>query len=174
MYDDNFQNRIQYKGELKPLLENVCGDYNLGSYSTHKVITVGYEDLNIILTTDKERYFVKVFADFRNAEDCKRYVEIMQTALEAGVHHPTLYKYQQGNLYETTIDSATIRLCVLQFIEGNSFYSLQEQPTMDELRILAQQAAIINQMEVKPEPVYDSWAVVNFVSQSYGIPRQVV
>jgi len=165
MYDNNFQKRIQYRGNLKVLFKKVCTDYNLGTYSSHDIITVGYEDLNIILTTDKDKYFIKVFADFRTVEDCKRYVEIMQKAIEAGVQHPTLYKSQQGYLYEASIDSTNVRLCVLQFVEGQSFYSLQEQPTIDELRVLSQQAAIINQMEVKPEPVYDSWAVVNFVSE---------
>lgn len=165
MYDNDFQKRIEYRGDLKALLEKVCKDYDIGIYSIHEVITVGYEDLNIILTTDKDKYFIKVFADFRSTEDCRRYVEIMQKAIEAGVRHPTLHKSQQGYLYETSIESASVRLCVLQFIEGQSFYSLKVQPTMDELRVLAQQAAIINQMTIKPQPVYDSWAVVNFVSE---------
>jgi len=165
MYDNDFQKRIHYRGDLTVLLEKISTDYGLGTYSIHEVITVGYEDLNVILTTDKDKYFIKFFADFRTQEDCKRYVDIMQKAIVAGVQHPTLYKSPQGYLYETAIDNATVRLCVLQFIDGKSFYSLQEQPTMDELRVLTHQVAIINQMDVHPDPVYDSWAIVNFVNE---------
>jgi Ser/Thr protein kinase RdoA (MazF antagonist) len=163
--DNDFQKRIQYKGDLKVLLEKVCHDYELGAYSHYEIITVGYEDLNIILTTDKNTYFTKIFADFRNRKNCERYVSIIQKAIEAGVQHPSIYKSPQGYLYEATLDNAIVHLCVLQCIDGKSFYSLQEQPTMAELQVVAHQAAIINQMAIKPDPVYDSWAIVNILAE---------
>ena len=164
--DNNFQTRIEYQGPLKPLLERVCADYGLGHYSSHEVVVVGYEDFNVVLTTSQNKYFVKIFADFRNEQDCNRYVRIIQIAINAGVAHPAIYKSNQNkNLYQTMISTSVIRLCVFQFIEGKTFYALQTYPTLDELRFLAQQASVINQIKVNIEPVYDSWAVVNFASE---------
>lgn len=165
MSDIDFQNRIQYKGDLATLLKHVCSDFKLGNYVRHNIVPVGYEDLNIILVTHSGNYFIKCFADYRTAEDCNRYLHIMQKALTCGIQHPELYKSSQGYLYEWKDKISSVRLCVMEYIDGDTFYSIDEQPTSDELRFLAKQAALINQIDVKPEPVYDSWAVVNFVAE---------
>ena len=90
----------------------------------------------------------------------------MQTVVDAGVSHPSIYKsIHNKNLYQTTIDNCEIRLCVLQYVDGKTFYALHEPPALSGLMFLVQQASIINQIEVKLEPVYDSWAVVNFISE---------
>ncbi len=167
----DFQKRIEYRGDLKLLLQQLCKDYDFGDYLSHKVIPVGYEDLNVVLATNKGEYFVKIFAKFRSPKDCQRYVDIMLQANKAGVSHPHIYKSKIGELYETLIDDSTIRLCVMQFVEGKTFYDLGEQPTIEELRFLARQAAIINKLPIKPDPVYDSWAIVNLVKE-FGEKQQ--
>lgn len=167
----NFQKRIEYQGDLKLLLEKVCKDYDFGNYISHKIISVGYEDLNVVLATARAKFFVKIFAKFRSQKDCLRYVGIMLEANKAGVSHPHIYKSKIGELYETLIGDSVVRLCVMQFIEGKTFYDLREQPTIEELRFLAHQAAIINKLPIKPDPVYDSWAIVNLVKE-FGEKQQ--
>ena len=39
-----FQERINYQGDLAPLLQNVCGSFGVGGYKKHQGIPVGYED----------------------------------------------------------------------------------------------------------------------------------
>ena len=60
MPKQDFQKRISYQGDLKPLLQKVCEDFNLGEYETHEIILIGYEDFNLKLTTDKDNFFVKI------------------------------------------------------------------------------------------------------------------
>lgn len=165
MYDSDFQKRIQYQGDPVILLKQVSGDYDLGDYQSYSVVSIGYEDYNLILKASKGNYFVKCFASFRSDEDCKRYIDIMLTALKMGVNHPKLYKSNQGYLHTSTLDGQTTRLCVLEHIEGDSFYSLKQQPTEEELMFLAKQAALINQINIHPPVVYDSWACVNFLKE---------
>lgn len=161
----DFQKRITYQGLPEKLFKQVAVDYDFGEFESGQEIAVGYEDYNVILTTSKGKYFVKFFASFRSKDDCSRYVDTMQKVLDAEVKHPKLYKSSQGFLHEIVLDGKTVWLCVLQFIEGQSFYELQQQPTEKELLLLAKQAALINQIDIKPEPVYDSWACVNFVKE---------
>ena len=68
----NFQNRINYQGNLERLLIKVCEDYKLDHYRSHKVIVQGYEDFNLILTTDKGNFFVKIYGAFRDKKECRR------------------------------------------------------------------------------------------------------
>ncbi len=163
--ENNFQQRINYKGDIKPVLLQVCKDFSLGEYLFHKEIPMGYEDFNLILVTNKGEYFVKMFATFRDEEESQRYVEVMVKALEAGVQHPKLFKSPQGYLHKITADSVQIRLCVMEKIDGNSFYEKNLKATTDEMRFLVQQAALINKIDLKPKPVYDSWAIVHFLEE---------
>ena len=106
-----------------------------------------------------------MFADFKDNQECKRYVEIMLAALKSGVKHPKLLKSQQGYFHTMMLNGAYVRLVVMEYIDGNTFYDLNESPTKDELLFLANQAALINKIDIKPPQIYDSWAVVNFVKE---------
>jgi len=163
--EDNFQKRIGYAGNIEPLLIQVCRDFQLGSYISHKVVEVGYEDFNLIITSSKGKYFLKIFATFRDSEECQRYVDIMVKVLAAGVNHPRLFESSYGYLYSTIFNDAPISLCVMEYIDGFSFYEKKLKATTDEMRLLVQQAALINKIDIKPRPVYDSWAIVHFLEE---------
>jgi len=161
MKNHAFQGRINYGGDLRPILSKVCEDYGIGKYKVHNVVLVGYEDFNLILTTNKGKFFVKVFAAFRKPKDCQRYIEVVQRVLGAGVTHPQLYKSSQGVLYKAN----GLRLCVSEFIDGKSFYELDVKPIRREAQVLIQQAARINNLKMRPSKVYDTWGIVNFLRE---------
>ena len=158
----NFQKRIHYRGDLKPFLKQVCQDFHIGEYGSCKIVPIGYEDFNLFLKTKRGRYFVKIFASFRNKNECSRYVEIMDSVLKAGISYPRLYKSNQDHLYEISNNSQTDRLCVMEFIDGQNFYQLQTTPTVKEMRFIIKQAALVNKIDIRPSLVYDQWAITNF------------
>lgn len=153
-----FQERINYQGGLTPLLQNVCGSFGIGEYQALEVIPAGYEDFNLAMQTDRGKFFVKIFASSRSGEDCDRYVEIINKVVQAGVSHPRLL----GPLFQASIDDKKDRLCVMEFVEGQTFFDLRELPTQEEQQQIIEQAALINQINLKPTPLYDSWAVTSF------------
>jgi Ser/Thr protein kinase RdoA (MazF antagonist) len=165
MSDFVFQQRIGYKGDIKPVILQICKDFSLSEYISHKVILMGYEDFNLILTTDKGKYFIKMFATFRTEKESRSYVDTMVKVLEAGVNHPKLYQSQQGYFHKITADNTQISLCVMEFIDGVSFYEEKLKATLEEMRLLVQQAALINKIDLKPKFVHDSWAIVNFLDE---------
>ena len=163
MTNHTLQKRIGWQGDLRLLLRQVCNDYKIGKYADHVLIQTGYEDFNLRLSTGQGLYFVKIFATSRNLPNCKRIVKIMERAVEAGVQYPKLYKSSQGYLYQTVMDSVAIRLCVMQHIGGKDLFQLRAKATKDEARFLIQQAALINNITLKPTPLYDSWAIKNIL-----------
>lgn len=160
-----FQKRIGYTGELKLLLFEVCKDFGLGDYKSHRVITIGYEDLNIYVRTSTGSYLVKVLSEIRDKNEKLRYSEIIQEVVKAGIKHPKLYKSNQGYLHSLTLEKSTVYLFVMQFINGKSFYDLGIKPSKLEIANLSRQAAEINKINFKPTYVYDDWAIVNFVKE---------
>jgi len=112
-----------------------------------------------------------MFANFRDEAEIERYVDVMVKALEAGVQHPKLLKSSLGYLQKLHFDGKEISLCVMEKIDGVSFYEKNLKATKDEMRFLIQQAALINKIDLSPKPVYDSWAIVHFLEE-YKKKRQ--
>lgn len=165
MKKSEFQKRIGYDGELENVLIKVAEDFSLGKQLKYGVVETGYEDLNVVVTTEKGRYFVKMLATFRNNESCKRYVDIMLASLEAGVNHPRLFQSSQGYLYTNKFNGTEIRLVVMEYVDGETLYDTGEKVSLEDARFLVQQAALINQIDLKVPFVYDSWAIVNFLKE---------
>lgn len=160
-----FQKRIEVGGDITPVLRPVCLDYDFGQYQKHQVVPVGYEDFNVIVTTEKGKYFLKFFATFRNDSECRKYVDLMLKVIEVGVRHPKLHKSSQGYLYQKSFGSAKVRSCAMEFIDGQSLYDTNAKVSQDEARFLVHQAALINQLQIAPRKIYDSWATVNFLKE---------
>ena len=146
-------------------MAKVCKDFSIGEYNSHEIIQIGYEDFNLQLATKESKYFVKVFTSTKNKEECRRNVDIIEKALKSGVSHPKLFKSNQGLLYEMTNGSLTDRLCLMEYIDGNIFYEQQTPPTDEEKRFIIKEAALINQIDLRPSLFYDRWAVTNLIPE---------
>lgn len=162
---NNFQQRIGYDNNLEPLLSKISEDFRIGEYLSHKIVAMGYEDFNLILKTSKGRFFVKVFAKFRNEKACCRYVNVIENILKVGVSHPLFYKSSQGYLHQVKIGKTIIRLCVMEYVDGKTFYEFKKDPTKEEMKFIVKQAALINKLKIKPDFVYDNWAITNLSEQ---------
>ena len=161
----NFFQRINYQGEIDDISLAICKDFQIGDFISNKLVSIGYEDFNFILRTTKDKYFVKIFSSFRTDDDSHRYVKVMLKAIEVGVLFPRLLKSKQNFFYTTTVNNTNLRICVMEYIDGESYYFLKQKPNIDEVKILAHQAALINSINIKPKFIYDQWAIVNFLNE---------
>lgn len=163
--DKKYQERIGYEGDIKPILEAVCYSYDIGEYKSHETKIVGYEDFNLFLETTTGEYFIKIFAKFRNQSDCQRYTNILESVSKTEINTPKLFLSSQGYLFEKKHNGHNFRLCVMEYIDGHSFFDARLKPTSKDMVDLVKQAALINAIDIKPEFVYDSWAIVNFLKE---------
>lgn len=157
----NLQDRISYKGDLKIVLRQVCKDYNLGEFYNFELNPTGYEDFNLVLITSSGKLFVKIFNSTRTEKECRRYAQIIEKVLEAGVSHPKLLESKQGKLYSFE----NIFLVVMEYIDGKNFLELNMMPNKSEVQFILKQAALINSIDFRPDFVYDSWAIPNFLKE---------
>ena len=150
--------RLQYSGNLDPIIARLCREYGIGAPRKYSVVEVGYEDCNIIIDTGKVKYVAKLFAKTRTPANIKRYSTIMETVVDAGINHPTLLRTKKG---EITYSYHDITLVLLQFVNGKSFFELDRAPNINELRAVLEEAAKINKIDYKPPYIFDSWAIPN-------------
>jgi Ser/Thr protein kinase RdoA (MazF antagonist) len=158
----SFTQRINNRGDLPVVIEKVVSDYQLGNFIDAKIIEIGYEDLNIKLTTSAGNYLIKIFGSFRDKDNCRRYVEIMEKVVKSGVPHPKLYSVNGNFLYRY---DQGLMLCVMDYIDGQSFYDLDLWPTPEEAKILVHTASKINSIEITLQDYYDEWSSVNFITE---------
>ena len=160
-----FYKRIGYEGNLSDISQAICKDFEFGEFVSDRLLDVGYEDFNFILETKKGKYFVKIFANFRTDSNCHRYMDVMLHVIERGVSFPKLLKSNQGHFHIIKINNTRLRLCVMEYVDGDTYFHLGQKPTTDEIKEIVHQTVLINSIDIKPSFFYDSWAIENLLKE---------
>ncbi len=155
--------RLNYSGDIKPIIERLCKAYGVGQPEMFRVIEFGYEDCNVVIKTGDSKYVAKIFSKIRSPADIERYAAIMKHAREAGVNHPELMLAGDEIVF-TDNDANGISMVLARFIEGSNFLELDRAPDNIELRKVLEQAALVNSIQHIPPYLFDSWAIPNIRS----------
>jgi Ser/Thr protein kinase RdoA (MazF antagonist) len=156
----SFEERLEFDGDISEVVTRVVGEYALGDLEESKLLTVGFQDYNVRAKTTSGEYLLKFFSKDRDVSNARRYVEIMQAALDAGVCHPSLLRDSKNKALHVDEESG-LNLAVLGFIAGKTFYDMDRAPTNEELKRIAAEAVKINSITYKPAYLFDTWAIPN-------------
>lgn len=149
--------RINHRHLVAPMLEWAVAACRLDRLLAFDVNEVGYDDCNLLLVTSTGRYFAKVFTAARTHEMCRRYVDVLEAVLGAGVCHPRLHTVDGQALLEH-VDSGN-RLVVMDVVRGQSFFDLSTYPRDDETGLVFEQVHRIHSLPIRPQHVHDWWAI---------------
>lgn len=129
-------------------------------------VTVGYEDLNVVLEFEVGSHFVKLFRSDRTAAECERYASIALHSIHAGVRHPRLRQPVPGHeireglpLARCVVDGAWLWACCMEYIPGATLDLLDRPLSQAQLLDLAAQVALVHTLPPTPNPSYDHWSV---------------
>lgn len=84
--------RLAYSGSLEPVIERLCAAYDVGTPASSSVVEVGYEDCNVVVETEQDKYLAKMFAKTRTAEEIARYATTMKKVVDLTRFEPA-YSY---------------------------------------------------------------------------------
>lgn len=153
--------RLAYTGDLEPVVERLCDAFAVGDLRDFSVIEVGYEDCNVKIKTSTGTYLAKIFAKKRTPEHILRYTTIMQKAIQAGVQHPELMKTREDGVVHVDQHAHGISMVLMRFIPGQTYLDIDRAPTPQETKAIVEQAALVHQIDHRPEPYFDIWAIPN-------------
>lgn len=166
--------RIGLKFELKELATKICEIYNFGKYIDSKVIEVGYEDYNFCLNTNKGKFFVKVFNKERTTENIKNYLDRLEIINSVkSIDAPHIYKVEGSILSTIKVNDVVFNLCVFEWIEGQTFFDLNETPSKEDIINIANQMIELHKIKEKVSFIYDKWAIINYLSE-YEYKREYI
>lgn len=163
-YRTSFE-RIDNVKEIEKISRSICKAYNFEDYIDYKIIDIGYEDFNYILNTTTGKYFVKIFNTDRDEASCERLIKILTTAIDYHINTPKLYKTVQNSyIYKVEINNIELKLCVMQYIQGENLYVQNRELKLEELEEIANIATKINTIDFGiKETFYDEWTVTNLL-----------
>ncbi len=165
--------RLNYSGSLEPVVDRLGKAYGIGRATEFSVIGVGYEDCNVIVSTDNGKFLAKIFSKVRTEPDIARYATIMERVVEAGVNHPPLLKNSNGNVVHKDPEANNLSLVLMKYIEGETFLELDRAPDDHERQAVIEQAAKVNKIDFHPSYLPDSWAIPN-IQAMYDRTKQFV
>ena len=161
----NFYERIKNIKDLNKLSKAICKIYSLGQLIDYKHIEVGYEDFNMVIQSEKGKYFAKLLNKSRPKEERERLVKILEKSIENGVTVPRIYKVDGKSITEITVDNKTIDVILMDYIDGKNMLFINRDFTRDEIKNVAKEIATINKIDYGVEPYYDEWTITNFESE---------
>ena len=167
----DFNKRIGLNTELENISREVCKNYDLGDFISNELITIGYEDYNYYLTTSKGKFCVKIFSKERSTEDVNNYLERIRIVANSNVSAPKPLLVNDDIMLSLNYQDNHYDICVFEYINGKNYFQLQENPDNEVIKELAKQTAMINNLDINPNFIYDSWAIINF-AEEYNKKRE--
>ena len=152
----DFGKRINLNTDLKNISEEICKNYNLGTYISNEVIATGYEDYNYVLDTTKGKYCVKIFNKNRTQKDINDYLDRIRIVAKTETNAPKPLFIDGDILLSLNYEQNHYDICVFEFIDGKSLFEMKKKPSKEVIAELAKQAALINSLDIKPGFAYDS------------------
>ena len=153
MYQE-FYDRINLNTNLDNISKEICRKNNLDEYISDGLILVGYEDFNYILSTTKGKYCVKIFNKKRTNKDVNNYIDRIELASTLNINTPKVYRVKNNCLQIIDINNNQYRLCVFEYVNGKSFYDLNEIPTEKEIKEIIKQMVYIHNAKLDSEYIY--------------------
>lgn len=161
----NFYERIQNIKDLKLISEKICEHYDLGALQDYKHVEVGYEDFNLVITTESGKYFVKILNKSRPREERLRLIKILEKSISNQVKIPKILQKNQKSIFELEIEKKRLHIIVMDYIEGTNMLFLNRDFNELELTAIAKEMAKINQINYGVEAYYDEWTITNFTRE---------
>lgn len=164
-FKEAFQ-RINNFNDIEGLSKTICKDYGFEKYIGYRIIDLGYEDFNYVLHTTNKNYFVKIMNTDRTDGSCDRLVKILSIALNNNINVPKLYEFDNSYLYKYIKDDFELKLIVMEYIKGSTFYELERDLYSEEIKEVATMAARLNRINFGIEDYfYDEWTLTNLAEE---------
>lgn len=161
----DFNKRIGLNTDLKNISQQICESYRLGEFISNELITIGYEDYNYYLTTSKGKFCVKIFSKMRTEKDIKNYLERIRAVANSEISSPKPLLVNGDITLSLDYEQNHYDICVFEYINGKNYFELGQKPSREIIRKIARQTAMINNLDIKPDFIYDTWAIVNFAEE---------
>lgn len=158
--------RIDSRIDKNKLVAIVAKKYRLGNIIKFNQILEGYEDYNIKLETNKGKFLIKMFSQFKSFRHVKDNVTGLKEFHSIGMLVPKLIPHSNDQyLFYYEENELMALICVMEYFNGRSFFKNKKEPSYENIKLLTQQLALLHTSKFKPNGIYDIWTPDHLVDE---------
>lgn len=151
--------RVDIAQPLDVVLRDIAKRYNLGRARSTRLITQGYDDLNVMLTCDEGQYVVKLFNKAKNVATIEDHVRVQLALSDRHAPVPRILAPNGEGLARVPGRVGETFVCVSEFCAGNNF--TKRPPEQDDVLAVTRFLATLHQLPFEVAPSLDSWGTLN-------------
>ena len=161
--------RVDIAQPLGVVLRAVAAHYHLGRIHSSRIITHGYDDLNVLLVCERGRYVVKLFNKAKGITTIEDHVRVQMALSRRHAPVPRILAPNGSGIYHVPGQERETYLCVSEFCEGTDF--VKSPPQRDDMLAIARFLATLHRLPLQVAHTYDSWGTLN-LPQEYRQKQQ--
>lgn len=152
-------NRVDIAQPLAAVLCDIARRYNLGHVHATRLITQGYDDLNVVLTCAKGRYVVKLFNQAKSVATIEDHVRVQLALSARHAPVPRILTLEGVGLASVPGRAGETLVCVSEFFAGDNFAKCQ--PEQKDTLAVTRFLATLHRLPYEVVPSHDSWGTLN-------------
>lgn len=151
--------RIDIAQPLGLVLRNVAQHFALGQPHSARILTQGYDDLNVLLVCEQGRYVAKLFNKAKSIATIEDHVRIHMALSKHHAPVPRILAPDGDGIYRVPGNIRDTHICISEFFEGVNF--LKHPPQRTDVLAVTQFLATLHSMPLSIGHTYDSWGTLN-------------
>lgn len=163
--------RVDIAQPLGVVLQEIARQYELGRVGHARLITQGYDDLNVLLDCERGRYVAKFFNQTKSIAMIEDHVRVQLALTRRRAPVPRILTKNGVGLYRVEGRSHDTFVCVSTFFAGKNL--IQQPPQREDMLNITNFLATLHRLPLQITANYDSWGTLNLPGE-FARKRTVV
>lgn len=151
--------RVELTQPLSRALRDIAERYELGSLLSSRIITQGYDDLNVLLVCERGRYVAKFFNKTKSLSAIKGHVRLQQALARRHAPVPRILTIHGEAIYRTPGREHETLVAVSEYFAGENL--TRQPPQRDDILAVTRFLATLHNLPFQVAHSYDSWGTLN-------------
>lgn len=151
--------RVDLAQPLRHVLRDIARRYELGRLHSSRIITQGYDDLNVLMVCERGMYVAKFFNRMKTITTIEDHVRVQSALCQRGAPVPHILTPNGEGITRIPGHLRDTCVCVSDFFAGDSFVG--RPPQRDDITAVVRFLATLHTLPLQVAPNYDSWGTLN-------------
>lgn len=163
--------RVDLAQPLGRVLRDVAERFQLGSLRSSRIITEGYDDLNVLLTCERGKFVAKLFNKMKNLAEVEDHIRVQLALAQRDAPVPKMLTANGEAIYCAPGEMRDTYVCVSEYFEGENF--ARRPPQLGDMVAVAHFLATLHKLPLHVGHTYDSWGTLT-LPQEFARKRAYV
>lgn len=163
--------RVDLTQPLGRVLRDVAERFQLGRLRSSRIITQGYDDLNVLLVCEGGKFVAKLFNKMKSLATVEDHIRVHLALARRDAPVPQMLTAHGEAIYRAPGQMRETYVCVSEYFEGENF--ARRPPHREDMLAITRFLAALHTLPVHIGHSYDSWGTLT-LPQEFARKRAYV